>query len=147
MVSLLDLSLGVFRFALDVEHGLLVAGTGFGCNADGWPSGRCKITVSYNTFFMWPNVLVLWNYPQRLEINGSLTHWCLVLRIISKLSILIQIMTSPVRWQRRSDMWMLMARYIFLPLSPSGLEGYCRHGSGGQAGGRAAAKLVEPISL
>ena len=35
VVSLLDLSLGVFRFALDVEPGLLVAGTGFGCNADG----------------------------------------------------------------------------------------------------------------
>ena len=50
MVSLLDLSLGVFRFALDVEPWLLVAVTGFGCNADGWPSGRCKITVSYNTF-------------------------------------------------------------------------------------------------
>ena len=32
--------------------------------------------------------------------------------------------------------------YVFT-LQPSGLEGYCRHGSGG----RAAAKLAEPISL
>ena len=30
---------------------------------------------------------------------------------------------------------------------PSGLEGYCRHGPGGRPGGRAAAKLAEPISL
>ena len=46
-----------------------------------------------------------------------------MLRIINELPILIQIMTSPVRWQRRSDMWMLMARYIFLPLSPPGWRG------------------------
>ena len=35
--------------------------------------------------------------------------------------------------------------YIFTP-QPSGLEGYCRHGPGGRAVGRAAAKLAEPIS-
>ena len=36
--------------------------------------------------------------------------------------------------------------YIFTP-QPSGLEGYCRQGQGGRAGGRVAAWLVEPISL
>ena len=39
---------------------------------------------------------------------------------------------------------------VFTP-QPFGLEGYCRHGSGGRVGGRAAgraaAKLAEPISL
>ena len=49
--SLLALSLVVFRLALDVEPGLLVAGTGFGWNEDGWPSAKCNITVSYNIFF------------------------------------------------------------------------------------------------
>ena len=37
-------------------------------------------------------------------------------------------------------------RIVFTP-QPFGLEGYCRHGSGGRAAGRAAAKLAEPISL
>ena len=34
---------------------------------------------------------------------------------------------------------------LFTP-QPSGLEGYSRHGPGGRAVGRAAAKLAEPIS-
>ena len=35
---------------------------------------------------------------------------------------------------------------VFTP-QPSGLEGYCRHGTGGRAVGQAAARLAEPIAL
>ena len=35
---------------------------------------------------------------------------------------------------------------VFTP-QPSGLVGYCRHGPGGRAVGRAAARLAEPISV
>ena len=39
-----------------------------------------------------------------------------------------------------------LAFHIFTP-QPSGLEGFCRHGPDWRAVGRAAARLVEPISL
>ena len=47
------------------------------------------------------------------------------------------------------SIWSLVviSKVPFFTPQPSGLEGYCRHGSGGRAVGRAAAKFAEPISL
>ena len=54
-------------------------------------------------------------------------------------------------WNFDYSMWVFplftVFTLCFFTPQPSGLEGYCRHGPGGRAAGRAAAKLAEPISL
>ena len=46
-----------------------------------------------------------------------------------------------------SGVFMGISKVPFYTPQPSGLEGYCRHGSGGRAVRQAAAKFAEPISL
>ena len=72
-----------------------------------------------------------------VSTNNSLLYWCL------KCDIGIIPKYFDLFWLKGPS---LDQSTLFTP-QPSGLEGYCRHGPGGQAAGREATRLAEPMSV
>ena len=105
---------------------------------------NCGI-IFFERYCLWSTVAK----PVKYECSNQKVTSVLILKNLEKnqgLNYPYTLVLLGKRSLKFLNTWPLLTHVLFTP-QPSELEGYCRHGPGGRAAGRAAAKLAEPISL